>query len=218
MTGTPHDFQDPATAAMALSEAADVDPTAKLRASRLGAWCSVGARAKLAEAELGDYSYVCEDTDLAYCTLGRFCSVASGVRINPGNHPLHRAALHHFTYRASAFDLGEDDAAFFDWRRSHHVTIGNDVWIGHRAIVMPGVTIGDGAAIGSGAVVTHDVPDFAVVVGVPARVLRLRFDTETIAALKRLAWWNWTHDQLRTALPDFRALDATAFCRKYGAL
>lgn len=210
-----HGFQDPATTAMDLSEEPTVDPTAKLRDSSLGSWCSVGARAKLVEATLGDYSYVCEDTDLAYCTLGRFCSVASGVRVNPGNHPLHRAALHHFTYRSSAFGLGEDDAVFFDWRRSHHVTIGNDVWIGHRAIVMPGVTIGDGVAVGSGAVVTHDVPDFAIVVGVPARVLRMRFDAQAITALKLLAWWNWPREKLRSALADLRELDAAAFCRKY---
>lgn len=217
MTEMTQEFRDPASVSMDLSEAPSIDPTATLRSSRLGAWCSVGARAKLAEAELGDYTYVCEDTDLAYCTLGRFCSIASGVRINPGNHPLHRAALHHFTYRASAFALGEDDAAFFDWRRSRHVTIGNDVWIGHRAIVMPGVTIGDGVAIGSGAVVTHDVPDFAVVVGVPARVLRMRFDDETARTLKRVAWWNWPHEKLRVALGDFRALDAADFCKKYDA-
>ncbi len=106
---------------------------------------------------------------------------------------------------------------FFDWRRSHRVTLGQDVWIGHGAIVLPGVSIGTGAAVGAGAVVTRkDVPPFAIAVGVPARVLRLRFASEIVAALQRIAWWDW---DARPAWPmawsDFRRLDAAAFCRKY---
>ena len=101
-----------------------------------------------------------------------FCSIAAHVRINPGNHPLDRVALSHFTYRSSAYGLGPDDAAFFDWRRSHRVVLGNDVWIGHGAVVLPGVTIGDGCVIGAGSVVTRDVPANCVAAGVPCKVIR----------------------------------------------
>jgi hypothetical protein len=170
----------------------------------------------LAESSFGDYSYACEDTDIAYATVGRFCSIAANVRLNPGNHPLDRVALNHFSYRSSAYGLGEDDAAFFEWRRGDRVVLGNDVWIGHGAVVLAGVTIGDGAAIGAAAVVSRDVPPFAIAVGVPARVLRFRFPPEIIEALSRVAWWNWPHARLRDALADFRALDAVEFCRKYG--
>ena len=93
--------------------------------------------------------------------------------------------------------------------------IGHDVWIGHDAIVMPGVKIGTGAAIGSGAVVTKDVPPFAIVVGVPARVLRLRVDEQTAERLQQIAWWNWSAAQIDGALADFRELSAVEFAEKY---
>jgi phosphonate metabolism protein (transferase hexapeptide repeat family) len=155
------------------------------------------------------------DADIIYATVGRFCSIAAHTRINPGNHPLERVALNHFTYRSSAYGLGEDDADFFQWRRNHHVTLGNDVWIGHGAILLPGVSVGNGAAIGAGAVVSKDVPPFAIVVGVPGRVLRYRFAPEIIAALERIAWWHWPHEKLREGLRDFRSMTAEAFCLKY---
>ena len=98
-----------------------IHPTASVRDSRLGAWTEVGARTTVAEVEMGDYSYVVHDAQIIYATIGRFCSIASHTRINPGNHPLDRVALSHFTYRASAYGLGEDEAGFFDWRRSHRV-------------------------------------------------------------------------------------------------
>jgi phosphonate metabolism protein (transferase hexapeptide repeat family) len=208
-------FQDPATAAKRLGPEPAIHPTAQVRDSTFGAYCEVGARTKIAETSFGDYSYVVSDADIIYATVGKFCSIAAHTRINPGNHPLERVALNHFTYRSSAYGLGADDGSFFDWRRSFHATLGNDVWIGHGAIILPGVNIGNGAAIGAGAVVTKDVPPYAIVVGTPARVLRYRFTPEIIAALERIAWWDWPHEKLREGLADFRAMDAASFCRKY---
>ena len=208
-------YQDPATAGKALGEQPSIHPTAEVRQSSFGAWCEVGARSRVAESHFGDYAYVANDSDIASTTLGRFCSIAAQVRLNPGNHPLDRVALSHFTYRSSAYGMGEDDAAFFDWRRSHRVVLGHDVWIGHGAVVLPGVTIGNGAAIGAGAVVTREVPPFAVVVGVPARLVRFRFAPEIVEALQRIAWWEWPHERLGAALADFRALSAEEFCRAY---
>jgi len=213
MSQQPH--IDPASAGKRLGPDAFIHPDARVRDSRFGAFCEVGARTSVAETVFGDYSYVVNDSDIIYATLGRFCSVASQVRINPGNHPLERVALSHFTYRSSAYGLGDDDAALFQWRRDHHVTLGHDVWIGHGAVVMPGVTIGHGAAIGAGAVVTKDVPPFAVVVGVPGRVLRFRFPPGIAESLIRIAWWDWPHERLGEAMADFRRLDAAGFCAKY---
>lgn len=208
-------YQDPDTGG-GLGQNPRVHPSAELRDAMLGAWCAVGARTRIAESAMGDYSYVGEDADIIYASIGRFCSLAHRVRLNPGNHPMERAALHHFTYRSSAYAMGADDPAVFDWRRSTPVKLGHDVWIGHSAIVLPGVRIGNGAAIGAGAVVTHDVPPFTIVAGVPARALRPRFPRpETAASLQRIAWWDWPHERLRQALPDFRTLSAEAFCAKY---
>jgi phosphonate metabolism protein (transferase hexapeptide repeat family) len=211
----PAPANDPDTLGKRLGDAPSIHPTARVRDSRFGRWCEVGARSQVAESCFGDYAYVANDSDIIYSEIGRFCSIASQVRINPGNHPLERVALNHFTYRSSAYGLGGDDAAFFEWRRGHRVTLGPDVWIGHGAILLPGVTIGAGAAIGAGAVVTKDVPAFAIVVGVPGRVLRARFAPEVVASLLRIAWWDWPDERLSEALQDFRALGAETFCAKY---
>lgn len=207
--------QDPDTIGKALGDAPDIDVTARIRDTSFGRFNEVGPRTRIAESSLGDYAYVGNDCDIIYTSIGAFCSIAAQVRINPGNHPLQRVALNHFTYRSSAYGLGPDEADFFQWRRGKPVTLGPDVWIGHGAIILPGVTIGIGAAIGAGAVVTKDVPDFAIVVGNPGRVLRYRFTPEEQAALKRIAWWDWTDDRLSSALPDIRVLSAAEFCAKY---
>ena len=207
--------QNPISPGRKLGPTPVIDPTATVRDTTFGAYCEVGARTKVAESSFGDYSYVVNDADIIYTTVGRFCSIAAQTRINPGNHPLERVALSHFTYRSSAYGLGADDAAFFDWRRSHRAVLGNDVWIGHGATVLPGVKLGNGAAVGAGAVVSKDVPPFAIAIGVPAKVLRYRFTPDIIAALERIAWWDWPHERLGPALADFRAMTAEAFCRKY---
>lgn len=205
-------------AGKSLSTEPTVDPSAKLQDVKLGIYCEVGARTILQEGALGDYSYVVNDSQITYTTIGKFCSIAAMTRINPGNHPMHRATQAHFTYRASAYFPGEaDDAEFFTWRREHHVEIGHDVWIGHGAIVLPGRNIGTGAVVAAGAVVTKDVPAYTIVAGNPARPIKRRFPVEVEQRLMDLAWWDWDHAALRRALPDFRRLEISAFLDKYEA-
>lgn len=206
-------YQNPDSARKRLGLDPFIDPTAKVRDSTFGIYTEVGARSTVAETAFGDYSYVVHDSQIIYATIGRFCSIASHVRVNPGNHPLDRVALSHVTYRASAYGLGEDEAGFFDWRREKRVTLGHDVWLGHGVIVLPGVTIGTGAAIGAGAVVTKDVPPFAIVVGNPGRVLRFRFPEAVRESLQRIAWWDWSREQLTAGIPQMRSLPAEDFCR-----
>ena len=93
--------------------------------------------------------------------------------------------------------------------------IGPDTWIGHGVIIKPDVTIGAGAVIASGAVVTKDVPPYMIMAGLPATPLRPRFPAAIADRLQALAWWDWSHETLRTALPDFRTLQAEAFLEKY---
>ena len=212
----PERTQDPLTATKNLGTAPDIHRTASVRDTRFGVYCEVGARTKVAESSFGDFSYVVNDSDIIYTDIGKFCSIAAHTRINPGNHPVERVAMNHFTYRSSAYGLGDDDPAFFDWRRESRCTIGHDVWIGHGAIILAGRTVGTGAVVGAGAIVTKDVPPFAIVVGNPARLVRYRFTPDQVARLEALAWWDWPHDRLKTAMPDFRRLSIDAFCDRHG--
>src|SRR5215471_3747686 len=130
----------------ALSRDPLIDPTAAVTACALGAYTEVGARTRLLEVSLADYSYIVNDSDAAYTQIGKFCSIAAMTRVNPGNHPMQRASQSHFTYRASQYFPGEaDEAALFAWRREQRVVIGHDVWIGHGAIVLACRTVGAGA-------------------------------------------------------------------------
>lgn len=193
-----------------------IHASASLQDCRIGAYCEVGPRTILHEVAMDDYSYVVNDSQITYTTIGKFCSIAAMTRINPGNHPMQRATQAHFTYRASTYFAGEaDDTAFFEWRRDHHVDIGHDVWIGHGAIVLPGRNVGTGAVIAAGAVVTRDVAPYAIVAGNPARIIRPRFPEAIGERLMALRWWDWSHEQLRAALPDFRNLAIEAFLDKY---
>lgn len=199
-----------------LSETPLIDPSASVTESILGRYTEVSERCRISEAEIGDYSYIMEDGSVWCATIGKFVNIAASVRINATNHPVWRASLHHFTYRAQDYWPDADkEASFFAERRQKRVTIGHDVWIGHGATILPGITIGNGAVIGSGAVVTKDVAPYTIVGGVPAKEIRPRFKPGIGGRMDRLAWWDWDHARLRSALDDFRALDAEAFLAVY---
>lgn len=192
-----------------------VHPTASITDSALGRYTEVGRDTTLIEATLGDYSYVMDRCHLMHAHVGRFVSIANHARLGPSNHPTWRASQHHFTYRSAAYGLGEDDRDFFAWRRNDPVHVGHDVWIGHGAVVLPGVSVASGAVVAAGAVVSRDVPPYRIVGGVPAKTLKARFPEEIARQLLDLAWWDWPHERLADALPDFRTLSVQAFLQKY---
>jgi phosphonate metabolism protein (transferase hexapeptide repeat family) len=185
--------------------------------STFGAYCEVGEGSRVINSQFLDYSYCDRLSDIANTTVGKFANIAAMTRIGPTDHPMDHASLHHFLYRSSYYwEDAEDDPDFFARRAARRTVIGPDTWIGHGAIIKPDVTIGAGSVIASGAVVTKDVPTYMIVAGLPAAPLRPRFPIEISKAMLALAWWDWSHEKLRETLPDFRAMKAEAFLKKYG--
>ncbi|MFZ1680801.1 MAG: antibiotic acetyltransferase [Rhizobiaceae bacterium] len=193
-----------------------IHPTAELKGCRLARRVVVGERVILRDVEVGDYSYFERGGEVIHATLGKFCAVAANVRINALEHPLERITQHKISYRPNEYFkfLGVDQA-FRARRRARRVTFGNDAWVGHGAVIMPGVNIGNGAVIGANAVVTGDVAPYTIVAGVPARPLRRRFPPEIAARIERLSWWDWDDDKLAAAVPDMQALPIADFLDRW---
>ena len=193
-----------------------IHPECEITDVTFGCYCEIGKGSRLAQSVIGDYSYCDRVCDIANADVGKFANIASFVRIGATDHPLERASLHHFMYRsASYWDDVEDDANWFDKRRARLAVIGHDTWIGHNAQVKPEVTIGHGAVVASGAVVTKDVAPYMIVAGVPAKPMRARFSPRVADRLMALAWWDWPHAAIRASLDDFRTLSVEAFLEKY---
>lgn len=138
--------------------------------------------------------------------IGRFCSVAAGAKFifNAANHTLKSLSSYPFPVMHDEWavpDMKVADA----WDNHGDIVIGHDVWIGFEAIILAGVTVGDGAIIGARALVTGDVPPYTIVGGIPAKPIRKRFDDATIKRLLELQWWNWPAEKIRRAIPAIQA-------------
>ena len=191
-------------------------PDCEVNDATFGKYVEIGRGTRLAHSHFDDYAYCDRSCDIANATVGKFANIAAFVRIGATDHPMDKASLHHFHYRSGDyFDDAEHDDAWFDHRRARRAVIGHDTWLGHGAQVRPEVTIGHGAVIAGGAIVTKDVPPYMIVAGIPAVPLRARFTSDISDRLLALAWCDWPHDALRTALEDFRALSAEAFLERY---
>lgn len=197
-------------------EAPFLHPDCEVTDASFGRYVEIGRGTRLAHCSFDDYSYCDRFADIANATVGKFSNIASYVRIGATDHPMQKASLHHFLYRSSDyFDDADHDADWFALRRARRAFIGHDTWLGHGAQVRPEVTIGHGAVVAGGAIVTKDVPPYMIVTGIPAEPLRARFEAPVADRLMALAWWDWPHDQLRAALDDFRQLSAEAFLERY---
>lgn len=180
-----------------------------------GEGVSLGPNTKLHDCSVGRFTYFAGDSSLSRCRVGAFCSLGPGLEVGFGRHPTNFVSSYPSFY--SAHSAGRADfGVVTDFAEHLSVTIGNDVWIGAHCLVLDGVTIGDGALIPTGAVVTKDVPPYTMAGGVPARIIRARFSPEEIEFLLRLKWWerdlSWitAHAPL---FPDIKSL-MEAVCRE----
>lgn len=193
-----------------------IHPDCQITDSDLGAYVEIGKGSRVAHSVIGDYSYCDRFSDIANARIAKFSNIAAHTRIGATDHPLDTASLHHFLYRSDDYwDDASRDAAFFEHRKSRVATIGNDTWIGAGAMIKPDVTLGDGVVVAAGALVTKNVDPYTIVAGTPAKPLRLRQPRQIADRLIALAWWDWSHSDIRDALDDFRTLPAEAFLEKY---
>ena len=138
--------------------------------------------------------------------IGKFCSIACGARFlfNSANHAMAALSTYPFPLFFEEWDLDRKDVAAA-WDNKGDIVIGNDVWIGYEAVILAGVTVGDGAIIGARAVVTKDVPPYTVAGGIPAKPIKKRFSEETVAALLKIRWWDWPKERIARNLLAIRS-------------
>lgn len=171
---------------------------------------SISRDTTLKNAEVGAYSYISYGGHLGHTTIGRFCSIGPYLICGFGQHPVDFVSTSPVFY-SSRKQCGLTFANADYFKETAETSIGNDVWIGARVFIKDGVSIGNGAIVAAGAVVTKNVPDYAIVAGVPAKIIRFRFPLETIRQLNHIAWWNWEPTRLQAGQMMFAQTDIRRF-------
>jgi len=157
-------------------------------------------------SHVGRLTYTGMNTVVMHAQIGQFCAISWGVTVGPGEHDYHRVTSHDFLYNPT-YQLTENTTAAPYDRYSRPCILGNDVWLGANVTVLRGCTIGDGAVIGANATVTSDIPPYAIAVGSPARVIRYRFDADTVCRLQALRWWDLPLDTIAKHIAVFQSDD-----------
>ncbi len=149
----------------------------------------ISSNCQIINSEIDDFTYVSSNTKIINSKIGKFCSIASGVKINLPMHPVtNNISTHPFFYSDKYEKFNKiKSTKFIEFSK---VDIGNDVWIGENVIILSGIKIGNGAILAAGAVVTKDIPNYAVAAGMPAKIIKMRFDTSEIQILQNAQWWN----------------------------
>ena len=185
-------FRNAVVLASRLGTGVTVGDDTNVERCRVGKHVAVNRRSYINDSEIGDYSYFGINTTMNFTRIGRFCSIARNVDLGGFDHDYHKVTTMP-RFRLRQLLTGEKPKA----GKHELCEIGNDVWIAAGAQVLHKVKIGDGAIVGGGAVVTKDVPPYAIVAGVPAKILGYRFPKSTIKALLKLKWWSWSDSKLR---------------------
>lgn len=177
-------------------------------------YVNVAHHAQISNCVIGKRSSIGRYTKIRDAVIGSYCSISWDVSIGAVSHPMEHPSSHAFWYRKQFGIVSED--TMMD---SRTVTIGNDVWIGCNSVIMPGVTIGDGAVIGASSVVTKDVLPYSVVAGAPAKEVRMRFPADLEEGLLLLQWWNWDDEKIKSERAFFeRPLTLESIKRVEGRL
>lgn len=153
------------------------------------------------KSKIASFSYIGRNSLIQNATIGRFCSISKEVNIGLGSHPLDMFSTSQVFYRkanALKLDIIPKDLGFKEYKP---IQIGHDVWIGTRAIILDGVSVGHGAVIAANSVVTKDVPPYAIVGGVPAKIIKYRFTENVINELLNLKWWEWEMTKIKDEMP-----------------
>lgn len=154
------------------------------------------------DSAIGDYTYVSPGSHLSQVQIGKFCSIGPNLFAGHGIHPLDgisTSPMFYSTLKQSGVTLSGVDKI----KERLPIEIGNDVFIGANVTILDGVKIGDGAVIGAGAIVSKDIPDYAIAVGCPIKVVRYRFDEQTIKKIQQIKWWDWPEEKLKEVEEKF---------------
>lgn len=165
-----------------------------LRNCKIDKSSKIGSGCNCIKTTVGRYSYMGNNCVVVNTKIGSFCSIASNCSIGGGAHPTDKFSTSPIFY--SGKNIFRKNFSHINYNAEKKVEIGNDVWIGEKVFIKDGITIGNGAVIGALSVVTHNVPPYAIVGGVPARIIRYRFDQDTINTLEQLQWWNFDDTKL----------------------
>jgi len=180
----------------------------------IGNYCKIFDGCFLYKSSLGDYSYSNMNTSILRSTIGKYCSIASNVYIGPTSHPLDKISTHPFLFLKCYGFIEDDDQTVLKTREGASTHLGNDVWVGQGAVIMPGVNIGDGAVIGAHSAVTKDVEPYSIVMGLPAKHYRYRFEKDIVDELVIIKWWDWEQSKIKENIEDFN--DLRRFVKKHG--
>lgn len=172
--------------------------------SKIDKRASVGNGSQIVESTIGKYSYA-YNCSIIHAKIGAFCSIADGTVIGGGSHPINWVSSSPVFY--SGRNVLKKNFSDNEYKEFTETIIGNDVWIGSKCLIKGGVTIGDGAVIGMGSVVTHDVPPYEIWAGNPAKFIRKRFDNETAEKLLNSKWWDLSDEELSDIGKYFNDID-----------